>query len=373
MKDSQSNMFEHSEVKVRLLNTYIKKYLNILSRAQGFEKVQLFDLFCGEGIYPNGGEGSPIIFMKAIKDVYYRNQAEGQKTIKVDCVFNDKEPSKTEKVKAFIEQKNLHYPFLGDLRYKNMDYVEALPLVVRQISITKNSKSFVFIDPYGYSEVRASQIKSILETKKAEVLLFLPTQHMFRFERKGAPKALHSFIEDIVPLDQWPNSHTGIDFIENLKSAFRDYLGNEYFVDSFIITRDKNQFFCLFFFTSHIYGFEKMLESKWEIDQKEGRGWSYQNPEAPTLFTSTTTDRLNKLEQFFRSFLKESRTNAEIYEATLHQGFRPKHAIEVLKGLQAQNQLIVTPIDGQKWRKGSFYINKDDYCDNPNRISIQLT
>jgi hypothetical protein len=115
-----------------------------------------------------------------------------------------------------------------------------------------------------------------------------------------------------------------------------------------------------------------MLESKWEIDQEEGRGWSYKNPEAPTLFTSTTSDRLNKLELFFRSFLKESRTNSEIYEATLHQGFRPTHAIEVLKGLHAQNQLIVTPIDGQKWRKGSFYINKDDYCDNPNRISIQL-
>jgi three-Cys-motif partner protein len=373
MKDSQTNMYEHSEVKVKLLNKYIQKYLNILSRAQGFEKVQLFDLFCGEGIYQNGGEGSPIIFMKAIKDVYFRNQAEGQKTIKVDCVFNDLDSNKTKKVKTIIGQKKLHYPILGDLRFKNMDYVDALPLVVRQISITKNSKSFVFIDPFGYSEVRASQIKSILETKKAEVLLFLPTQHMFRFERKGAPQALHSFIEDLVPLDQWPNSHTGIDFIENLKAAFRNYLGNEYFVDSFIITRDKNQFFCLFFFTSHIYGFDKMLESKWEIDREEGRGWSYKNPEAPTLFTSTTSDRLNKLEVFLKTFLKVGRTNGEIYEAILHQGFRPTHAVEVLRGFASQNRLIVTSNDGQKSRKGSYYINYGDYCDRPNLISIQLT
>ena len=372
MKESQTTMFEHSEVKVKLLNRYIQKYLNILSRAQGFEKVQLFDLFCGEGIYQNGGEGSPIIFMKAIKDVYFRNQAEGQKTIKVDCVFNDLDFSKTEKVKSIIDRKKLHYSFLGDLRFKNMDYVEALPLVVRQISITKNSKSFVFIDPYGYSEVRASQIKSILETKKGEVLLFLPTQHMFRFERKGAPKALHSFIEELVPLNQWPNSHTGIDFIENLKSAFRDYLGIEYFVDSFIITRDKNQFFCLFFFTSHIYGFDKMLEAKWEIDSEEGRGWSYKNPDALTLFTPSFTTKVNKLEVFFRSFLKESRTNAEIYEATLHQGFRPTHAVEVLKGLASQNLLNVTSNDGHKWRKGAFYINYGDYCNRPNQISIQL-
>lgn len=77
MKESQTTMFEHSEVKVKLLNRYIQKYLNILSRAQGFEKVQLFDLFCGEGIYQNGGEGSPIIFMKAIKDVYFLHQSSG--------------------------------------------------------------------------------------------------------------------------------------------------------------------------------------------------------------------------------------------------------------------------------------------------------
>ncbi|WP_092735000.1 three-Cys-motif partner protein TcmP [Algoriphagus alkaliphilus] len=372
MKESQHTMIEHSEVKVRLLNLYIKKYLNILSRAQAFEKVQLFDLFCGEGIYENGGEGSPIIFMKAIKEVYYRNQHESQKTIKVDCVFNDKEPSKTEKVKSIIEQKKLHYPFLGDLRFKNIDYVTALPLVVRQISIVKNSKSFVFIDPYGYSEVRASQIQSILETKKAEVLLFLPTQHMFRFEKKGRPTALHSFIEDIVPQKQWPNSHTGIDFIENLKSAFREYLGNEFYVDSFIITREKNQFFCLFFFTSHIYGFEKMLDAKWEIDSEEGRGWTYKNPDLPTLFNQSGSNRVNRLEKFFLSFLKESRTNAEIYAATLHQGFRPTHAVEVLKGLSGQEKISVTSNDGQKIRKGSYYINYNDYCDRPNRISINL-
>lgn len=372
MKDSQTTMLEHSEIKVRLLNTYIKKYLNILSRAQGIEKVHLYDLFCGEGIYDNGGEGSPIIFLKAIKDVYYRNLAEGQKIIKVDCVFNDIEIWKTDKVRSIVESKKLHYPDFGELRFRNIDYTQSIPLVVDQISKSKKSKSFVFIDPYGYKEVRANQIKSILETKKSEVLLFLPTQFMFRFEKKGIPEALQAFIEDLVPREKWPNSHTGIDFIENLKSAFRSYLGHNYFVDTFIISREINQYFCLFFFTSHIYGFDKMLEAKWEIDTEQGRGWTYKNPEAPTLFTPTVTTKVNKLEIFFRDYLKEPRTNAEIYEATLHQGFRPTHAVEVLKALDSQNLLNVTSNDGLKIRKGSYYINYGEYCDRPNRISIQL-
>src|SRR5690606_19727751 len=114
------------------------------------------------------------------------------------------------KVKSIIERKKLHYPFFGDLRFRNVDYTNAVPLVVDQILKSKKSKAFVFIDPYGYKAVRASQIKSILQTKKSEVLLFLPTQFMFRFERKGIPEALLAFIEDLVPKDKWPNSFTGI-------------------------------------------------------------------------------------------------------------------------------------------------------------------
>lgn len=332
MKQSQTTMFPHSDVKVRLLDIYIRKYLNILSRANHIKKVHLYDLFCGEGIYENGGEGSPIIFLKAIKNIYYRNQAENQKIIKVDCVFNDLELLKTIKLKSIIAEKKLHYPIFGDLRFRNVDYKLAVSKVVDQVSNSKNSKAFIFIDPYGYKEVRASHIKSILDTKKSEVLLFLPTQHMFRFERKGIPVALQSFIEDLVPKESWPNSHTGIAFIDNLKTAFRTFLGKDYFVDTFIITRDVNQYFCLFFFTSHIYGFEKMLDSKWEIDAEEGRGWTYKNPDMPSLFDSTPKRSVNKLETYFLDFLKEGRKNAEIYEATLHQGFRPKHAVEVLKG-----------------------------------------
>lgn len=115
-----------------------------------------------------------------------------------------------------------------------------------------------------------------------------------------------------------------------------------------------------------------MLEAKWEIDNEEGRGWTYKNPETPTLFNITTSDKVNKLEVFFRTFLKESRTNAEIYEATLHQGFRPTHAVEVLKSLIAQSKIKVTSNVGQKWRKGAFYINYGDYCNRPNQITIQL-
>ena len=178
-------MFEHSEAKVRLLDLYIRKYLNILSRAQGNEKVNLYDLFCGEGIYENGGEGSPIIFLKAIKDVYYSNQASGQKIIQVDCVFNDLKTWKTEKVKSIIESKKLHYPFFGDLRFRNVDYAEAVPLVVDQISKSKKAKAFVFIDPYGYKDVKASKSDQFYRPKKQKFYCFCQHNLCLGLREKG--------------------------------------------------------------------------------------------------------------------------------------------------------------------------------------------
>jgi hypothetical protein len=49
--DLKTNLLEHSEAKVKLYGTYLAKYLNILARSRYVEKVFLFDLLCGEGIF----------------------------------------------------------------------------------------------------------------------------------------------------------------------------------------------------------------------------------------------------------------------------------------------------------------------------------
>ena len=72
MKDSQINPYEHSDIKVKLLKLYLEKYINILALAKGVNTVEVFDLFCGEGIYNNGKEGSPVIILRLIKDIYYK-------------------------------------------------------------------------------------------------------------------------------------------------------------------------------------------------------------------------------------------------------------------------------------------------------------
>lgn len=371
MKESQVKMMEHSEVKIRLLKLYLERYLNILSASKFVGNIHLFDLFCGEGIYKNGGKGSPVIILETIKNIYFQQKALGKNLDKFNCLFNDIDKAKLSNLSTEIENRKLHYAEIGNIKLTGNDYKDILPFVINEINILKKEKAFIFIDPYGYKEIRISNIKSLMQSGKSEVLLFLPTQFMFRFENNGTPESLIEFIDELMPVEMWPVSETGIDFIENLTSAFRNTMGAGYYVDSFIITRDKNQFFCLFFFTSHIYGFEKMLESKWNIDKEDGRGWIF-NQESDLFSQIDKKPNILRFENNLMEFLKENRTNRDIYQFTLNNGHLPTHTNDILLKLQNEGRLNVNLKNGMIARKSSFYINHDTYKNDPYKVTISL-
>ena len=371
MKESQKVMMQHSEVKIKLLRLYLEKYLNILSQSKYCDDIHLYDMFCGEGIYNVDSKGSPIVILETIKNIFYANKAVGNLIGKFNCLFNDREKWKIEKLQNEISKRKLHYSEIGKLEFSEKDYRNLLPEIVSEINKLKKQKAFVFIDPYGYKDIKASDIKAILQSNKSEVLLFLPTQFMFRFETKGTPECLVEFIDELIPIDQWPVSETGVDFIENLTEGFRKYFGKDYFVDSFIITRDKNQFFCLFFFTSHIYGFDKMLDAKWEIDKEDGRGWSL-NSENSLFSHLDKKANTDKFEHKLIDYLKTERTNGELYEFRVHNGHLATQTNEILTKFQNEGKLAVVKADGTPARKSSFYLCYKNFKDDPNKIKIKI-
>jgi len=88
-KDVKTNLLNHSEAKVRLLGEYLKRYLNIICNDGYTKRIKIYDLFCGEGLYENGGEGSPIVTMRQVKDIHFVNVAKFSSIPKIDCHFND--------------------------------------------------------------------------------------------------------------------------------------------------------------------------------------------------------------------------------------------------------------------------------------------
>ncbi len=106
-KDVKTNLLNHSEAKVRLLGEYLKRYLNIICNDGYTNRIKVYDMFCGEGLYENGGEGSPLVAMRQIKDIHFINIAKSANIPKIDCNFNDIQGNKVKKVEQALKDKSL--------------------------------------------------------------------------------------------------------------------------------------------------------------------------------------------------------------------------------------------------------------------------
>ncbi len=369
--DVKSSLLTHSEAKVRLLGEYLKRYLSIICNDGYTKRIKIYDLFCGEGLYDNGGKGSPIITMQQIKDLYFVKTAKSSSIPKIDTHFNDIDQTKVKKVEQALKDKSLYYADFGKLVFTSTDYQVLYVKLLTELSKLKelNQKAFIFIDPYEYKHIKANQIKSLMSKGNSEVLLWLPTQFMYRFASNGTPVALKDFITEIIPdFHKWKPGNVW-NFVMQLKYGFQAFLGGNYFVDTFTIHKDTNTLFCLFFFTSHIKGFEKMLEAKWEIDTEQGKGWDYTG-NTPSLFYDYKT---NPLELKLKDYLKlKDRYNGELYEFTLRQGFLPKHTNEILNNWQSNDKLEVLTANGEKARKKSFYIANKYYKNEDKKVTFNL-
>jgi three-Cys-motif partner protein len=359
--NAKTDMLEHSEAKIELYATYLSMYLNILSRVPSVKGVLLFDLLAGEGIYEDGSKGSALTALEVIRDHYFANN----QSCPDMCVwFNDNGLSRIENGVYKIDRvrrfsADIFTPPNVSVECFREDYDEILPCALKKLQGSKNVKGLFFIDPYGYKEIDPDELKEILANRDAEVFLFLPASHMYRF----AEKALHSSFPGGKPLERFlrklfgsetPHFDSVYDFIRQLKEKLGQYI-RDVFVDTFTLARDASNVYCLIFFTNHIRGFEKMIEAKWNLDKQSGRGHTFQKSKSPYLFSEI---ELSGYPTRLRKYIAEGtdpRTNRDLYRFGLENGFLPKHTNEVLRDWKRQGVLEVLSLDGNLAR--SNYIS----------------
>jgi three-Cys-motif partner protein len=175
--DPKLIMLEHSEAKVNLYGTYLSIYLNILSRVPTVDKIFIFDLFCGEGIYEGGGKGSPMIALDAIKNHYYSNN---NTSPNITVWFNDNGESEMEPGISKVDRvqrlcKSLFVPTNVSLEFKIGDYDTILPQALNILRTTQRSKGLFFLDPYGYKDIKLTDIRKILNKSPVAGFLSLGT------------------------------------------------------------------------------------------------------------------------------------------------------------------------------------------------------
>lgn len=59
----------HSQAKLDLYANYLINFLTVLGLTPYVTKINLYDIYCGIGMYKDGNIGSPLITNKSIKSV----------------------------------------------------------------------------------------------------------------------------------------------------------------------------------------------------------------------------------------------------------------------------------------------------------------
>ena len=365
-KDTKNNIKPHTEAKLKFYIYYLERYLPILFKSKFITKINIYDMFCGQSIYNDGKESGAVRAFNTIKKV----QEDNNKSTTITLTLNDKSKRRIKDIKEWLKSQ----PKTFKTSVHNEDATDLIKKLITGINNKQNpeTRNLVFIDPYGYKYIDKSLIEQLLRNKRTEVIVFLPINQIYRFKDKTIGDDIK---KDFMPLKKFieqfdinVNKINGdIHLIKEVKQSlsFKD----NYFSTSYHLKNQQGTYYGLFFMTSQIYGLEKILEVKWKLDDQEGSG--FDNRHQMDLFLETEV--LDNLEKNLKFYLEEQRTNCDVYKFTLNQDFLPKHTNLILKKLQKQGQLEVTP---KPTRKGSFYVGYNHYknCENGkgSKINIQF-
>lgn len=372
--DVKNSVLPHSKAKLDLFKNYLEHYLRILSLAGFCRRINLYDIFCGSGMYADGNIGSPLIANECIKDTHSLLDTLKRPLKPITITVNDKEPDKIANVKSLLDRDPLRQ---CTYRYFNEDADTMLDMVATEINgFPATDRNLVFIDPYGYSNISKEKIFTILENDCTEVILFLPVMQMYRFtetalsnKEKACYENLRKFIDSFFHRDH--RIHSGgieniFEYIHEIKTALTF---DKYYTSSHYIEREKGNYYALFFITSNIYGLEKMLESKWKMDPVKGKGFNQNRKTGQVSMFDQEFEEYDKRKEidFLTNILRDkiqdvgSLNNNDVYRLSLLNEFRPTHANAAIKLLLKKGIKAYYPSGDEIQGVVGFGINYDNY------------
>ena len=374
--DVKKTMQIHSKAKVDFYKTYLERYVSILCQSKYIHHIRIYDVFCGMGIYEDGGKGSPVVAYDTIKSIYETHKITNN--TEITLLVNDKSEARIARVQKYIESYKHSY---CNVRPYNLEIDQLFGIIIPEINKTPNdTRNLVFIDPYGYKDIKKELLLDLMKNGRTEVILFLPISHMQIFTTAALQDddaitqygPLRDFVYSFFSDTNHPIRQSTVKAKEYIRYV-ADVLkfGNKIFATSYYIERDRANNFALFFMSSNIFGFEKILETKWTLDEEHGGGFKLPevtgNLFAKEFALEAKNENANRLKTILVEALRSPLTNNEIYELVVRHEFLPKHANEVLRELQQNNPCfsVINIASGKNARKNSFYLSYQHYKEEP--------
>lgn len=358
-KETKNTVKPHTEAKLKFYIHYLERYLPILVKTLHVDKINIYDMFCGQAIYDDGKESGAIRAFHKIKEVQENN---ADNDTEITLTLNDLDKRRINNIKIWIKQQTKTF----ETYVLNEDATNLIPKLIKDIDTQGNKvRNLVFIDPYGYKEIDKNLIKDLMKNGRTEIILFLPINQMNRFKNETMGNdvkkyflPLKKFIEQFQINIEDTNDLSLIKKIEKALS-----FDDSNYSTSYHIKNQQGKYYALFFMASHILGLQKTLEVKWKLDEQQGSGFNDTNQQDMFLEVEKTLE----LEKILKHYIQESKNNNELYECTLKQGFLPKHTNEILKKLKQNNHIQVEYFLGVK---RGYHINYKNYKKNVIKVKI---
>lgn len=368
-KDTANSVKPHTEAKLQLYIKYLDIYLAVLTRAKGVTKINIYDMFCGEGLYDDGKTGSAIRAVEAIWSAVRTSNKE----VAVNLLLNDLNKDKIQKLESILSARKSEEHGI-DIKFSSYEAGELLNrLSERFQSQEKNIRNLVFIDPYGYKQISYSVLEKLLRNGLTEIILFLPIEQMYRFLGKVDDEIIDkSYLPLKMFVDQFGLSSEKINSEKEMIAAVSESLkfGGKYSTTCYSIKNHTGHYYGLFFVTNNLYGLEKIIEVKWKLDTQQGEGFTG-SLQGDLLLEF---EKLHTLKQIVIDRMRNgSVSNFYLYELTINAGFLPKHINGILSELQREGRLdVYNKSKNATAKKGAFKINYENWRDRRDEYDISL-
>ncbi|GAB7140623.1 hypothetical protein RsTz2092_05730 [Deferribacterales bacterium RsTz2092] len=340
---------EHSQLKVKLYESYLRRYLLILGQVKHVKKIAIYEPFAGPGKHDNGEDGSPLVAWKIINETKCHSSIQkSNPNIQLELWLNDENKDYTDELKGLLnppEKHNIHIH-----NWTANEFCERL----LHAPTNGDTHKLWFIDPFGYTQIDYSVIDNLLSQPHTECFLFVPLSHINRFINSATKQSdpAHKFL-------QWRGITNNIDSIESFAECVeKSFRGVNRYCYKFELKHNQNRYY-LYFITSHIFGAQKFLEARDAILVYEISQGVISSDEAKRVYDKEMELRF---EPKLKEFLKTKRDNLDIYSFSIESGFLPRITNSILKKLEKVAQLDIRdigPPTGKTRRKGAFYIYKD--------------
>ncbi len=101
-KETRNTIKPHTEAKLKFYIHYLERYLPVLFKTPFVEKINIYDMFCGQALYDDDKESGAVRAFNKIKEVQKNNP---DSNTEITLTLNDLSKRRIKKIKEWLESQ----------------------------------------------------------------------------------------------------------------------------------------------------------------------------------------------------------------------------------------------------------------------------